>query len=615
MKNRYFTNILVSLIIGLLLLLSFNIGAVNLSEQTFHEKTLSYAPLDLDWWPMFRHDFINTGFSTNTPPITNDILWTYQTNDGISATPAIVHGKVYVASEDFTLYCIEMDTGSLIWEFQSGGRLTSSPTVINNRVYLGSRDSNIYCLDATDGSIIWSYSTGFYIESSPLVKDGRLYIGSADGFFYCLDSYDGSLLWKYDVNNIIWSTPALYQGYIYFGALNGIFYCLDANTGTLIWEYSTDSGIWSSPAIYNNQVFIGSNDYNLYCFNALTGDVEWTFSTDNEIHSSPAIAYDKLYIGNNEGILYCLDTTNGNELWTYTISGRIQSSPAIADNKLYIGYEACCGSPSFVACLDAHTGSEIWDYNIGIPGMKSSPAIIMEKLVACSLDGIIRVFGNTPFLADAQGPYHTIVNTTLQFNGMAYGGVPEYSWYWNFGDGTTSTEQNPTHIYTTEETFTVTLQVTDSTSASVSDETIAVVTTENIAPNAPQISGSTQGKTGVEYTYGFQSIDPENDDVYYWVNWGDSCPAVEWEGPYQSGETLYLTHTYEEQGTFTIRSKTKDIHDLESEWGYFETSMPTPTMQKIPNPIRDRILSFIQNLLIYGLNQRFVLKHLYINSN
>jgi len=33
------------------------------------------------------------------------------------------------------------------------------------------------------------------------------------------------------------------------------------------------------------------------------------------------------------------------------------------------------------------------------------------------------------------------------------------SWYWNFGDGTTGTEQNPTHVYTAPGTYTVSLSV------------------------------------------------------------------------------------------------------------------------------------------------------------
>ena len=44
------------------------------------------------------------------------------------------------------------------------------------------------------------------------------------------------------------------------------------------------------------------------------------------------------------------------------------------------------------------------------------------------------------------------------------GSVAAYSW--NFGDGGTSTDQNPTHVYTVSGTYTVTLTVTDNKGAS-----------------------------------------------------------------------------------------------------------------------------------------------------
>jgi PKD repeat protein len=35
------------------------------------------------------------------------------------------------------------------------------------------------------------------------------------------------------------------------------------------------------------------------------------------------------------------------------------------------------------------------------------------------------------------------------------------SWLWQFGDGSTSTNQNPMHVYTTAGVYTATLAVTD----------------------------------------------------------------------------------------------------------------------------------------------------------
>jgi|GEM_PF-445210 len=52
----------------------------------------------------------------------------------------------------------------------------------------------------------------------------------------------------------------------------------------------------------------------------------------------------------------------------------------------------------------------------------------------------------------------------VNFNGTVTGGTAPFTYLWNFGDGTTSTLEDPAKIYTTAGTYTVTFTVTDSLS-------------------------------------------------------------------------------------------------------------------------------------------------------
>lgn len=78
-----------------------------------------------------------------------------------------------------------------------------------------------------------------------------------------------------------------------------------------------------------------------------------------------------------------------------------------------------------------------------------------------------------PLVVDAGGPYST---RTVYFAGSASGGTPPYSWHWDFGDGTTSTLQNPTHTYATAGNFTATLTVTDGASKTAFDTASVTIT-------------------------------------------------------------------------------------------------------------------------------------------
>ena len=98
--------------------------------------------------------------------------------------------------------------------------------------------------------------------------------------------------------------------------------------------------------------------------------------------------------------------------------------------------------------------------------------------------------------------------------------------------------------------------------------------TENNPPAAPTISGQKSGKTGENYAYTFTSTDLDGDDLYYWIQWEDGCPNVEWIGPYKSGEPVVLNHSWETRGTYEIKATVRDTHNATSDWATLEVSMP-----------------------------------------
>lgn len=91
-------------------------------------------------------------------------------------------------------------------------------------------------------------------------------------------------------------------------------------------------------------------------------------------------------------------------------------------------------------------------------------------------------------------------------------------------------------------------------------------------PSPP--TGDSSGKTGVSYQYSIKTVDPENHDVYYLIDWGDSS-TIEWFGPYSSNEEISISHTWEEKGTYDLRVKARDVNGAESEWSDpLEITMP-----------------------------------------
>jgi len=107
------------------------------------------------------------------------------------------------------------------------------------------------------------------------------------------------------------------------------------------------------------------------------------------------------------------------------------------------------------------------------------------------------------------------------------------------------------------------------------------------APEAPTITGETDGKAGVEYEYTFNAEDPNGDDVKYFIVWGDD--NTEWTGFSASGTPVIVSHTWVEEDTYTIAAKAQDEYGAESDWATLEVEMPV-NQQVVINPLLQMIL-------------------------
>jgi nitroreductase len=98
---------------------------------------------------------------------------------------------------------------------------------------------------------------------------------------------------------------------------------------------------------------------------------------------------------------------------------------------------------------------------------------------------------------------------------------------------------------------------------------------QNNPPMAPSISGPSNGLRGALYNYTMITTDPDGDEVYYYIDWGDGTNSG-WVGPFPSGAVVSFNHTWSQAGTYTIKVKAKDNYGLESIWTPFEMMIAGP---------------------------------------
>jgi PKD repeat protein len=137
-----------------------------------------------------------------------------------------------------------------------------------------------------------------------------------------------------------------------------------------------------------------------------------------------------------------------------------------------------------------------------------------------------------PYAYFSASPLSGCAPLTVNFTDGSYGDVTSYTW--SFGDTDTSHDRNPSHIYKTANTYTVTLTATNSSGSGTYQKTITV----NGTPTAI-ITGQSNACLGEPVT--FYANTTGSPTQYSW-NFGDGGTSA----------LANPSHTYNTAGTFTV---------------------------------------------------------------
>jgi PKD repeat protein len=153
-----------------------------------------------------------------------------------------------------------------------------------------------------------------------------------------------------------------------------------------------------------------------------------------------------------------------------------------------------------------------------------------------------------PVTAFTASPTAGLAPLTVQFTDLSTGGPT--SWLWTFGDGGTSTTQNPQHTYTAPGLYTVTLNATNEYG---SDEEIRTDYITVYAPVTAQFSANVTGGIA-PLTVQFTDLSTGGPTAWSW-SFGDGNTSAA-QNP---------VHTYTTAGTHTVTLTASHPYDSDTE--------------------------------------------------
>jgi len=192
---------------------------------------------------------------------TLSLVWEFETERGIWATPSVLDGSLYVPTMDHHIFRLDAENGTQEAIIELDGAIAAPLTL-----YDGSGTT-----DFTD-------ETGQDVTINEVdMAAARFYIGTFGGTIYEIpldfDGLESDDLTQYEARDWVWGAPKVVDGVLYAADLAGNVYALDISEGGFneLWVTNIDSGgIRSKPIVTEDFVIVASRD----------GEVVWLRRTD-----------------------------------------------------------------------------------------------------------------------------------------------------------------------------------------------------------------------------------------------------------------------------------------------------------------------------------------------
>ncbi|MGB3459259.1 MAG: PKD domain-containing protein [Halobacteriota archaeon] len=295
---------------------------------------------------------------------------------------------------------------------------------------------------------------------------------------------------------------------------------------------------------------------------------EWDFGDGgNSSDQNPTHLYANAGLYNVTLTAYEADGDSDTETKEDYIIVTEENQPPVADpNGPYTDKEGVAiafnGSGSYDP--DGDIASYAWDFGDGNTSSEESPTHTYAQngtytvsLNVTDDDGATDINTTTATIDDTEPtadffgiPTSGLKPLTVNFtdNSTTYDGFT--TWEWDFGDGNTSSEQDPTHLYANAGFYNVTLTVYEADGNNDTETKIGYITvTEVNQPPVADPNGPYIGTEGVEIAFnGSGSYDPDGGIASYAWDFGDGNTSSE----------QHPTHLYANAGFYNVTLRVYD---------------------------------------------------------
>jgi hypothetical protein len=398
---------------------------------------------------------------------------------------------------------------------------------------------------------------------------------------------------------------------------NGPVYLFDTDTGTplaniTLGKNTTLGEFWGIPKMNISDFLKIHTDFILhgispFQYNSTSGRIEWNSEIPYGImplkrnHFIDYI-HGKAFFYEENTVTYKERVSPFN--WTIIASNEIQAPQICTEEGYFSTINSACVDGNKVYLATEYTMPDFSQYKVY--NLSSGVNSTIGRLYAINVtpnainesDRLVELWNYT-YIGKSQAT-PTLINDTIYFDGSYDLDGSIVNWTWDFNDGNYSYEQNPTHLYTSVEDYTITLTVQDDDGGinSVSRKVFDLV--------APEFSNITSFPE-CQISGGFVNLSAlvtDNvmvDDVYVNILHPDMVVENISITQNKTGDIYYCNNTYQQSGIYVYHIWANDISGNTNISGSYIFLINNPPVFLVPSPVNNSInnpLSFIWSIPI-----------------
>jgi polyvinyl alcohol dehydrogenase (cytochrome) len=333
--------------------------------------------------------------------------------------PAVAGGRVFVGSQNGTVFSLDARSGCIYWTFSAQGGVRTAISVDAKQVYFGDTSANVYALDASTGAKVWVRKVDDHplarVTGSPVLYEGRLYVPTssyeeaqgADADYECcsfrgsvsaLNAATGAVLWKtYTIDEkpqprgksangvtlwgpsgaAIWSSPTVdaKRGVVYAGTGNTYSDSEKQRAGSTSGQPRSDAivafDMKTGVIKWSKQITPGDTFVSGCRTGSTNPNCPATNGPDFDFGNSPILTTvggrDMIIVGQKSGVGFALDPDKqGEVIWQYRAGqggalGGLEWGSAVDTEQAYFAVsDISRPAPGGLHAVNLATGERVW---------------------------------------------------------------------------------------------------------------------------------------------------------------------------------------------------------------------------------------------------------------